>query len=76
MRVVGVMEFGGPEVLKVYDIPERHAGPDEVRVAVRAAAVNPTDTYTRNGARAELGPQRLRPPDHAATGGAGAAQLC
>ena len=54
MRVVGVMEFGGPEVLKVYDIPERHAGPDEVRVAVRAAAVNPTDTYTRNGARAEM----------------------
>jgi len=54
MRVVGVMEFGGPEVLKVYDIPERHAGPDEVRVAVRSAAVNPTDTYTRNGARAEM----------------------
>jgi len=54
MRVVGVMEFGGPEVLKVYDIPERHAGPGEVRVAVRAAAVNPTDTYTRNGARAEM----------------------
>jgi NADPH:quinone reductase-like Zn-dependent oxidoreductase len=48
------MEFGGPEVLKVYDIPERHAGPGEVRVAVRAAAVNPTDTYTRNGARAEM----------------------
>ena len=54
MRVVGVMEFGGPEVLKVYDIPKRHAGPGEVRVAVRAAAVNPTDTYTRNGARAEM----------------------
>ena len=54
MRVVGVMEFGGPEVLKVYDVPERHAGPGEVRIAVRAAAVNPTDTYTRNGARAEM----------------------
>jgi NADPH2:quinone reductase len=54
MRVVGVMEFGGPEVLQVYDMPERHAGPGEVRVAVRAAAVNPTDTYTRNGARAEM----------------------
>ena len=54
MRVVGVMEFGGPEVLKVYDIPERHAGAGEVRVSVRAAAVNPTDTYTRNGARADM----------------------
>jgi NADPH:quinone reductase-like Zn-dependent oxidoreductase len=48
------MEFGGPEVLKVYDVPEQHAGPGEVRIAVRAAAVNPTDTYTRNGARAEM----------------------
>jgi NADPH:quinone reductase len=54
MRVVGVMEFGGPEVLQVYDVEERHAGPGEVRVSVRAAAVNPTDTYTRNGARAEM----------------------
>ena len=26
-----------------------HAGPGEVRLAVRAAAVNPTDTYARNG---------------------------
>ena len=54
MRVVGVMEFGGPEALQVYDVPEKHAGAGEVRVAVRAAAVNPTDTYTRNGARAEM----------------------
>ena len=54
MRVVGVMEFGGPEVLNVYDIPETHAGPGQVRIAVKAAAVNPTDTYTRNGARAEM----------------------
>ncbi len=53
MRAVGVTEFGGPEVLRLVDLPERHAGPGEVRLRVLAATVNPTDTYTRNGSRAE-----------------------
>ena len=53
MRGVGVIEFGGPEALRVVDLPEVHPGPGEVRLRVRAATVNPTDTYTRNGARAE-----------------------
>lgn len=52
MRAVGVVEFGGPEALRVVDLPERHAGPGEMRIRVHAATVNPTDTYTRNGARA------------------------
>ena len=54
MRVVGVEKFGGPEVLEVFEIPESHAGPGQVRIRVHAATVNPTDTYTRNGARAEM----------------------
>lgn len=49
MRVVGFTEFGGPEVLGIHDVPEGHAGPGEVRVRVRAAAVNPTDTAARAG---------------------------
>jgi NADPH2:quinone reductase len=47
------MNFGGPEALEVVDLPETHAGPGQVRVRGYAAAVNPTDTYTRNGDRAE-----------------------
>ena len=62
MRVVGVLEFGGPEALEVVEVPERHAGPGEVRIRVHAAAVNPTDTYVRNGARAEA--QRVDPPPY------------
>ena len=54
MRVVGVTEFGGPEALRVFEVPESHAGPGEARIAVRAAAVNPTDTLIRSGARAEI----------------------
>jgi len=54
MRGVGVIEFGGPPALRVVELPERHAGPGEVRLRVRAATVNPTDTYVRNGDRADM----------------------
>ena len=50
MRAIGVTDFGGPEQLKVVDVPEPHAGPGEVRIRVHAAAVNPTDTGLRSGA--------------------------
>ena len=54
MRVVGVDGYGGPDALRVFELPDRHAGPGEVRLRVHAAAVNPTDTFTRTGARHEL----------------------
>ncbi|WP_131784887.1 NADP-dependent oxidoreductase [Protofrankia symbiont of Coriaria ruscifolia] len=53
MRAVGVIEFGGPEALKVVELPEPYAGPGQVRIRVHAATVNPADTFTRNGARAK-----------------------
>jgi NADPH:quinone reductase len=62
MRAVGVMVHGGPEALKVVDVPETHAGPDQVRVRVHAAAVNPTDLFVRNGVRAEQ--QKVDPPPY------------
>lgn len=52
MRAVGLTIHGGPEVLKLLDVPAAHAGPGQVRVRVHAAAVNPTDTMARNGSRA------------------------
>ena len=61
MRAVGVIEFGGPEVLQVVDLPEVHAAPGEVRIRTHAAAVNPTDTAIRDGARAEA-LRKLPPP--------------
>ncbi|MCU1385319.1 MAG: hypothetical protein JWL71_4016 [Acidobacteria bacterium] len=47
MRAVTITRPGGPEVLAVMDHPVRAAGTGEVRIAVRAAAVNPTDILMR-----------------------------
>src|SRR5690349_16559349 len=47
MRAVGIPGPGGPEVLTVIDRDVREPGPGEVRLAVAAAAVNPTDIGLR-----------------------------
>jgi NADPH2:quinone reductase len=52
MKAIGVTEFGQPGALQEVDLPEPQAGPGELRIRVRAAAVNPTDTGLRSGARA------------------------
>jgi NADPH:quinone reductase-like Zn-dependent oxidoreductase len=36
-------EYGGPEVIKLAEAPEPHAGPGQIRIVVRAASVNPAD---------------------------------
>jgi NADPH:quinone reductase-like Zn-dependent oxidoreductase len=41
--------FGGPEVLEIVDLPDPHPGPGQVRIAVRAAGVNPGDWKKREG---------------------------
>jgi NADPH:quinone reductase-like Zn-dependent oxidoreductase len=33
MKAIGVTEFGGPEVLRVLDLPVPQAGPGEIRIA-------------------------------------------
>jgi NADPH:quinone reductase-like Zn-dependent oxidoreductase len=43
MKAVQFSEYGGPEVLKLVDADEPHAGPGQVRIAVRAAGVNRSD---------------------------------
>jgi NADPH2:quinone reductase len=53
MRAVGLIQFGGPEVLQLVDVPETHAGAGEVRIRVHASTVNPTDTTLRRGGRAD-----------------------
>lgn len=49
-------EFGGPEALRVVDVPAEPLGPGQVRMRVTAAAVSPTDTHLREGAYARRDP--------------------
>ncbi len=49
MRALQFSETGDPDVLHVADIPEPHAGDGQVRVVVRAVAVNPFDWKLRSG---------------------------
>ncbi|MEV7680516.1 NADP-dependent oxidoreductase [Streptomyces sp. NPDC088341] len=52
-------KFGGPDVLHIRNVDEPHAGPGEVRVAVRAAGVNPMDYKIRHGWMEQLFSTRL-----------------
>ncbi|GAA3107431.1 oxidoreductase [Streptosporangium carneum] len=52
-------EFGGPDVLHIIEVEEPHAGPGQVRIAVRAAGVNPVDWRIREGQILKAHPIRL-----------------
>ncbi len=49
MHALQFSSYGGPEVLEWADAPDVHAGPGKVRIAVRAASVNPVDWKTYAG---------------------------
>jgi NADPH:quinone reductase-like Zn-dependent oxidoreductase len=59
MKAVRFNRFGGPEVLEIADLPDPHPGPGQVRIAVRAAGVNPSDWKKRKGLMDEELPQTL-----------------
>lgn len=59
MRAVQFASYGGPEVLEVVDVEEPHAGAGQVRVAVRAAGVQPVDAKIRAGYLQEFMPLQL-----------------
>src|ERR687894_2923791 len=47
MRAVRIEEFGGPEVLKVVDLPKPEPGDGQVLIAVSRAGMNFADTHQR-----------------------------
>lgn len=59
MKRVSFAEFGGLDVLRLMDAEEPHAGPGQVRIAVRAAGVNPVDWRIREGQFQEVHPIEL-----------------
>lgn len=49
MKALQYAEYGDPEVLRVVDVDEPHAGPGQIRVAVKAVGINPVDWKVRSG---------------------------
>ena len=49
MKAIRAHSFGGPEVLQLDDVDDPTPGKGEVVIDVRAAGINPADTYMRSG---------------------------
>jgi NADPH:quinone reductase len=47
MRAIQMTEFGGPEVLRLAELPTPEAGPQEALIRVTLAGLNFADTHTR-----------------------------
>jgi NADPH:quinone reductase-like Zn-dependent oxidoreductase len=56
MKAIVYAQYGGPEVLRLEDVEEPHAGPGQVRLKVVAAGVNPVDYKIRNGWMPDMAP--------------------
>ena len=61
MKAILVREFGGPEVLKLEDVPTPKPSAGQVLVRIHAAGVNPYDTYMRAGTYAVKPPLPYTP---------------
>lgn len=59
MRSVRFAAYGGPEVLEVAEVDPPRPGPGQVRIAVRAAGVNPVDWKIRAGLLQQMMPLPL-----------------
>jgi NADPH:quinone reductase len=49
VKAIRVHEFGGPEVMKLEEIPDLVPGPGQIMVRVHAVGVNPVEAYIRSG---------------------------
>jgi len=51
MKAIQIKEFGGPEVLKIEEVPTPEPGEGQVRVKIEAIGINFSDTAVRKGLR-------------------------
>ncbi|MFG1708873.1 NADP-dependent oxidoreductase [Nonomuraea sp. M3C6] len=56
MRAIQFTEYGPPGVVHVAEVEAPHAGPSEIRIAVRASGVSPGEMYIRSGTLRDVVP--------------------
>ncbi len=66
MKAIRVHQCGGPEVLKLEDVPDPQPGAGQVVVRVKAVGVNPVDVYLRMGIPGRVPPLPYTPGSDAA----------
>ncbi|HEX5323150.1 MAG TPA: NADPH:quinone reductase [Capsulimonadaceae bacterium] len=66
MKAIRVHEFGGPEVLKLEDVPDPTPDAGQVVVQIKAVGVNPVETYVRTGKYTSVPPLPYTPGTDAA----------
>ena len=59
MKAIRIHGYGGPEVLRLEDIPQPSPCPGELLVKVHAASVNPVDWNVRQGHMQQFLPLKL-----------------
>src|SRR5262249_15732195 len=71
MRAVALDRFGGPETLKIQELPLPEIGPDEILIRVQAAGVGAWDPFEREGGFVGILNREPRFPYVLGTDGAG-----
>ena len=61
MKSINVREYGEPEVMKLEETPIPEVGVSDILVEVKAAGVNPVDTYVRQGVHPSTPPLPFTP---------------
>jgi NADPH:quinone reductase-like Zn-dependent oxidoreductase len=59
MKAIRIHSYGGPEVLRLEEIPRPAPGPGELLIKVHAASVNPVDWNVRQGHMQQFLPLKL-----------------
>jgi NADPH2:quinone reductase len=57
MKAIRVHEYGGPDKMRLEEVADPSPGPRQLLITVKAAGINPIDTYIRSGTYA-----RKKPP--------------
>ncbi len=68
MKAIRVHEYGGPANMRLEEIADPSPGPRQLVIAVKAAGINPIDTYIRSGTYAKKKPPLPYTPGFDAAG--------